>query len=71
MRIVVHNGRWFAMTFDEYWAKTWVPTSRPTVIDAAYRVMAEKAWNAAVDKTRQEIKAALADLTDRLDLREN
>lgn len=37
------------MTFEEHWAKTWKPSGQPAGLDAAFREVAIKAWNACVD----------------------
>jgi len=45
------------MTFNEYWAKKFKPTSQPAAFDMALRELAESAWYAAIAEAVNECNA--------------
>lgn len=42
-----HNNDKTYQTFEEYWAKTWIPSGLPAVFDLAMKELAKAAWNAS------------------------
>lgn len=55
------------MSFEQWWSEYWKTNGLPSIMNIAFREIAEKAWMAATeqaDKTRQEDVEAKFHLTD-------
>lgn len=57
-------------SFDQFWARTWVPTGQPQVFELAMREIALKAWNGAatsaskaLDMTDSDIRLMAGEMT--------
>lgn len=49
-------------SFDKYWAASWQPSSQPAAFDAAFREVAMKAWNAAIESSAVALAKSDADI---------